>query len=364
MNSARKIAILESIKPYESRLPIHPQHLASIQPSLNQLVFQNNYANQLGQYSSLIEKTGFSFASRNELLSTSDVIFLLKPLVDDLEKMKRGAILIGWCHAIQRIDIAKTAVERGLTLIAMEAMYRGNQEEHLFHKNNFSAGNLGVEHALSFTPFDYSLTSPIAVISYGTASQGAVTKLLEKGFSDITVFSRRPSHLIQKKFSTVSYETFEIRNQTLFCKDGKPLKDNLLSADIIVNGVVQNVLAPYQFLTQDDLKAARNKLIIDLSCDDRMGFDFAHATSMDKPVLKIEENYYYAVDHIPTLDWKNVSLEISCEIVPIVNYFLTDSHDQAMMSMLEKATEIYNGKVLNNVISQYQEKINVTETVE
>lgn len=364
MSVARKIAILESIKPYESRLPIHPQHLANIQPGLNQLVFQDNYANQLGQYNSLIEGAGFSFESRDELLATADVVFLLKPLVDDLGKMKRGAILIGWCHAIQRIDIAKTAEERGLTLIAMEAMYRGKQKEHLFHKNNFSAGNLGVEHALTFTPFDYSLTSPIAVISYGTASQGAVTKLLEKGFSHITVFSRRPSDLIQKKFPNVSYETFEMRNQTLFCKDGKPLKDKLLLADIIVNGVVQNVLAPYQFLTQRDLKAVKNKLIIDLSCDDRMGFDFAHATSIDKPVLKVEENYYYAVDHIPTLDWKNVSLEISCEIVPIVNYFLGDSHDLAMMSMLDKATEIYNGKIVNNVISQYQKKINAIEAVE
>lgn len=360
MKEDLKIAVLESIRKDEFRIPIHPKHFSLIQKQNNQLFFQHDYARNFAQNNAAIQEFGFSTASRKELLETSDVVFLLKPTVDDLKKMKPGTILVGWCHAVQQIAIAKIAQERNLTLIAMESMYTHNNQEreHLFYRNNYLAGSLGVEHALRSVPFDYKKNAKISIISYGAVSQGAAAKLIEKGFVDIAVFSRRNPNEIRNKLKEVTYETVISNNNRFLIPSGGELKEALLTSDIIVNGIMQDVLHPCYFFFQEDLKATHNKLIVDLSCDDHMGFDFACSTSIDNPIINIEDNFYYAVDHVPTLAWKEISVDISEKLLPILNGFLIGKFGDALYETLLNATEIQDGKIRNKVIIQYQNKIN------
>lgn len=355
MKNALKIALLESTKEHESRIPIHPQHFKEIPCGLNQVVFQENYAKNFSETNSLIKKLNFSFETREKLLSTADIIFLLKPETKDLAKMKIGAILIGWCHAVQRIEIADIAEERGLTLIAMESMYRdiNGKKEHLFYINNFSTGTLGVEHALDSVPFKYKADASVAIITYGAVSQGAVAKLMEKKFSNITVFSRRLINLRD----LVKYRMLVSKQQELFTDDGISLKEHLLAADIIINGIKQDVLSPYNFLTIEDLKTVKNKLIIDLSCDDNMGFDFSCATTLDNPIKNIEGNFYYGVDHVPTLNWREISFHLSEQLTPILNAFLLNNFDAELSSIIKNSIEIYKGKIVNQTIKKYQQKV-------
>ena len=360
MSTELKIAVLESIRKDEFRIPLHPNHFSLIHKQNNQLFFQYDYAKNFSQNDSAIKAFGFSTASRKELLEMADVIFLLKPTVDDLKKMKPGTILVGWCHAVQQLNIAKVAQERSLTLIAMESMYSPNNQEHehLFYRNNYLAGSLGVEHALNSVPFQYERNAKISIISYGAVSQGAAAKLIEKGFTDITVFSRRNANEINNKLKEARYQTVTSRKNRFLIPSGEELKETLLASDIIVNGIMQDVLHPYYFLFQKDLKNTHNKLIIDLSCDDHMGFDFACSTSIDNPIINIEDNFYYAVDHVPTLAWKEISVDISEKLLPILNGFLIGKFDNALYETLINATEIQDGKIRNKTIAQYQNKVN------
>ena len=56
-------------------------------------------------------------------------------------------------------------------------------------------------------------------------------------------------------------------------------------------------------------------LIIDVSCDEGMGFYFAKPTTFRKPILKVEQADYYAVDHTPSYLWESASRAISAALV-------------------------------------------------
>ena len=352
-----KIAILESNLPNEKRVPVHPDHFSKIKAESSQVYFQTEYAKNFGDYEALIKRLGFYYEERQKLLQTADVCFLLKPTKQDLKQMKRGAILVGWCHSVQQIDIAQTAQERGLTLIAMEAMYDIN-DQHLFYHNNFYAGMLGVQHALESVPLTFSKKEKVAIITYGIVSQGASVQLFKEGFFNTTVYSRRDPANITNKERLFTYETIiKANSEFLIAQNHKHLKEELLNADIIINGIKQDVLHPCFFLCQNDLLKVDNKLIIDLSCDDQMGFDFAKPTSVSAPILSVENNYYYAVGNAPTLEPETVSLGISKQLVRIINHFSSGKNDHKVEEMLSNATDIIKGTIKNNIISQYQNSL-------
>lgn len=354
MNTPRIVAVVESIKENEFRIPLHPKHFSNIERKQNTLVFQTGYAKNFGISDKNIIELGYTVIPRNELLEIADIVFLLKPQPDDLRKMKSNSTLIGWCHAVQKIDIAKIAQEKKLTLIAMESMYR-DHHSHLFYENNYLAGSIGVEHALSCVPHKYSTNACISVITYGAVSYGAVVKLVELGFSNISVFSRRKKENIKNQLPGVIYKQLVDINGTLYINDNEEtLKAELLKADIVVNGIMQNVLLPYNFINKADIPDRKDLFIMDLSCDDHMGFDFAQATTVATPILKIGFNFYYAVDNIPSMDWKNISIHISQELLPIINLFLKDEPDNTIDEILLNATEILSGNIMNESITQYQ----------
>jgi alanine dehydrogenase len=152
----KKIAILESKKEDEKRIHIHPKHFRDIYFSNDNIFCQNGYAGNFGQTDELLkEQYGFQIESREKLLKTADIVFLLKPTIKDLQLMKKNASLLGWCHTVQNPKIANIASERCLTLIAMESMYEKTHDglRHIFFKNNVITGREGVKHALSVVQY-------------------------------------------------------------------------------------------------------------------------------------------------------------------------------------------------------------------
>jgi alanine dehydrogenase len=357
----KRIAIIESKRSNEFRIPIHPLHFSLLNPAKNSLFFQSDYGSRFEKTKGALQKQKITLDTRDNLLEMADVVFLLKPTKSDLEKLKEGSTLVGWCHAVQQIDIAKTAVNRNLTLVSMELMYETLLDQsspiHLFYENNYITGFEGVLHALSNVPIKYPDTTKIAIISYGNVSQGATEKLKALGYKNITVFTRRKNNMILNKLDTVSYHTLIVENNSLFDKDGKPLGEALKEFDIIVNGIKQDPVNPYIFFTVEQLKSVKNKLLIDLSCDDNMGFEFSHETTWENPVILLYHNYYYAIPNVPSIAWENVSELISKKLTSIVNAYLEDQFSSDISKLLEEATEIKGGKIINPKIIQYQKKL-------
>jgi N5-(carboxyethyl)ornithine synthase len=97
----------------------------------------------------------------------------------------------------------------------------------------------------------------------------------------------------------------------------RPLFEELAEANIIVNGILQDTDHPLMLVPEaqnDNLK--QGCLIVDISCDEGMGFLFAKPTTFENLMFKIGKVFYYAVDHTPSYLWNATSWEISNSLIP------------------------------------------------
>ena len=361
-----KIAVIAtSRKENEKRIPIHPDHIKSIPLELRKnLYFEKGYGLAFGMDDETIfDLTNNKLLERDELFKTFKAIIITKPTIEDFEEMQEYTLVWGWIHSVQQSEITQIAIEKKLTLIAWENMnYQGSRDfVHIFNKNNELAGYCGVQHSLELLGIDglYGPDKKVIVISQGSVSRGALFALKGHGFNDITVYTQRPSLLVSSKIPGVTYkqilndEDNVVKTINLFLEKENFI-DQLLSADIIVNGMLQDPNNPITFMTDKDIdKVKKPCLIIDISCDEGMGFSFAKPTSFQEPILKFKKVSYYAVDHTPSLMWNSASWEISKCIFPYLKCIINGDKNQ----VIEDAIDIKEGIVINQDIIAYQNRL-------
>lgn len=354
-----KIAILKSAREHEYRLPIHPTHFIHLIDNKASIIFEEGY--QLGCKSNKNKLTSFGFETdkRTVLLEQSDVIFVLKPTIDDIKKMKKGATLVGWCHAVQQFDLTTAAVQNDLTLIALESMYEPGVEKygsaHLFSENNTITGEIGVFHALSCVSNKSLHFKKAAVIGYGNVGVAATKKFLDLNFDMIVVFTKRDVSNVNDRYEKVSYQKISYYSDRLEVEGHGSLSEHLKSFDVVVNCVKQDPTNSDLFFSIDDLKSNNNKLFIDFSCDKEMGFEFSHETSWEQPVEDLYNNFYYSISNVPSLVWDRASLKISEVLYDIVNAYAANNFSEWLRIVIDDATEIKKGRIKNLKIKEYHD---------
>ena len=357
------IAVITSKKENERRVPIHPRHIRIIpEPERKRLFFEQGYGEPFGISDTEIEThTGNALLARSELLCFPSVI-VTKPIAADFSQLRDGAIVWGWIHSVQQREVTQLGIDKRLTFVAWENMYASSSRErmHIFYKNNEMAGYCSVQHALQLRGIDgnFGPMRKISILSMGSVSRGAIYALKGHGFSDITVYTRRPLHVAAHKVPGVRYRQILWDGKSDFkavslLNENTLLIDELAHSDIIVNAMLQDPNNPVIFIQDDDTPKFTNEcLIIDVSCDNGMGFSFARPTGFINPVKRIGSITYYAVDHTPTLLWDSASWEISNSLMPYLPAFLAQKPNK----VLDDATDLRQGKIFNLNILTYQHR--------
>lgn len=358
--------IKTSFKENERRLPVFPEHLHFVPNDLRRsIVLEKGYALSFKITDSELESMGFKTKTRDDILTDTDIIVLPKPVPNDLKKIPKGKVLWGWTHCVQNYDIAQFAIEKKLTYVSWENMHlwaNGNKAMHIFYKNNEIAGYASIIHALELMGMDgyYGERKKVVVFGYGSVSKGAIRALHGRGFNNITVLSKRPFHLIADKDPDVYYSQYQLNNREIRVVGmgyEKSLIDEIRDADVIINGVLQDVSNPVNFLSDTDISYLKpGTLIVDISCDHGMGFEFATPTSFEKPMLEIGDIYYYAVDHTPSYLWRAASREISFALMPYIKGMIAGADEFMKDETIQKAIDIDKGLVLNKDIIAFQKR--------
>ena len=356
----------QSRKENEQRLALHPKLLSRVPDILRPMLrFEVGYGALFGVDD---EQLGAGFGpqgTRQELLSGCDVVLLPKPIPDDLREMRQGAVLWGWPHCVQSEEMTQVAIDRRMTLIAWEAMYAwrdGVKGLHVFDRNNEMAGYCGVIHALGEVGMDglYGAASKACVLSHGSVSRGAISALLGRGY-DISVYTQRPPWTVHDKIVGCRYcqmvQGQDGEASSVIEEDGtiRPLAEALGEADVIVNGILQDTDHPMMYLERGQHAAMKpGALIVDVSCDDGMGFTFARPTSFNEPTFQVGSLTYYAVDHTPSYLWQSASWELSRVVLPFLETVMGGPSAWERNETIRRAIEIRDGKVQNPKILSYQ----------
>jgi alanine dehydrogenase len=362
-------------KENEHRLPIHPSHFDRIADELRGHIYlERGYGEKFGVPDAELEPMVAGLRSREELIATCDVILLLKPEADDLAELRPGQALWGWPHCVQDEALTQQAIERKQTLIAFEAMNHwgsdGSFKLHVFHKNNEVAGYSSVLHALSIigSTGTYGRNLNAVVIGFGATARGAVTALNAHGVRDIDVLTARGVSAVASPIHSARMVNFEHddfgaagpRLSHVNTDDGRvALPGFLAEHDIVVNCVLQDTDEPLTFLADEDLTAFRpGSLVIDVSCDEGMGFEWARPTTFEQPTFIVGDNItYYAVDHSPSYLWNSATWEVSEALLPYLDTVLSGPEAWDADQTIRRAVEILDGQVRNPSILSFQNRL-------
>jgi alanine dehydrogenase len=360
-----------SSKENEFRLPIHPQHLDRIDEDLRaRIVLEQGYGARYGVSDEHLAEHVADLLPRSEVIGSTDVVLLPKPTLDDLHDLHEGQVLWGWPHAVQDKDLTQIAIDKHLTLIAWEAMNHwtasGDFMVHVFHQNNELAGYCSVLHALTLTGSTghYGRHLSAVVIGFGNTARGAITALQGLGIHDVTVLTMREVTAVASPIPSVVMEHMSRREDDpdqleVEAPEGAiPVAEFLGGHDIVVNCVFQDTDHPMMFVAGSDITAfTPGALIVDVSCDAGMGFDFARPTSFEDPMFTVGDGVaYYGVDHSPTYLWNSATWGISEALIPFLRPVMEGPQAWEQDLTIRGAIEIRAGVVVNPKILTFQSR--------
>ena len=360
-----------SLKENERRLPLHPDHLARIPEDLREGIYlETGYGDRFGIADDELKGWVAGFRTRDQLIEECDVILQPKPLLSDIGELRVGQTLWGWPHCVQDEKLTQVAIDRKLTLIAFEAMNHWNSDGsfnlHVFHKNNELAGYCSVLHAMQLagSSGDYGRRLRAVVIGFGSTARGAVTALNAMGVHDVDVLTHRDVAAVVAPIHSARIVHFDndgttARTSHAVTDDGRErLAEFLARHDIVVNCVLQDTDAPLVFLTDEDLAHVRpGTLVVDVSCDEGMGFSWARPTTFVEPTFVVGDNVlYYAVDHSPSYLWNSATWENSQALLPFVRPVLGGPDAWDANPTIRRAVEIREGVIQNPAILSFQDR--------
>lgn len=364
-----------SLKENEHRLPIHPDHLDQIPAELRARIFLEEGYGQLFGYREGDVQGFAGYLSREALFEKTDILLLPKPTDGDLDHFRDGQVLWGWPHCVQGPKITQAGIDHRMTYLAWEEMHQwkpGREGDapswvvHTFHKNNEMAGYCSVMHALQLRGFTghYGPQKKAAVLSFGATAQGACYALQAMGIQQITVFKQRPYANLAYTIPTLEYRQFkqvEGSRAAIAENDdgaGSPMIEVLADYDIIVNCILQDTDRPIDFVTEGEVdRLKRGMLIIDVSCDEGMGFPFARPTSFETPDFSAGDGLtYYAVDHSPSYLWNSATHEISTALLPYLPTVMAGREAWREDLTLSRSIEIMDGVIQNPKILRFQNR--------
>ena len=360
-----------SKKEDERRLPLHPDHLLRLPENIRkQLIFEEGYGKPFNMPDKELKALSGGLASRSELLSKLGSVVIVKPVLSDLEELREGGILWGYPHCAQQMEITQRAIDRKLTLIAFEDMFvwspNGLQGRHTFYKNNELAGYCAVLHAVQLMGIDgnYGNQRKVIIFSFGAVSRGAIYALKAHGFRDITICIQRPDHEVREEILDVHYVRIRKGSEgearmIVVEHDGseRPLTQLISESEIIINGTFQDPNDPLDFITEyEESCLKKGTLIIDVSCDEGMGFYFARPTTFKNPMLAIDTVNYYAVDHTPSYLWESATRSISAALIVYLPTVLAEPEAWKDNATINKAINVDHGLVIKDEILDFQNR--------
>jgi alanine dehydrogenase len=360
-----------SSKENEFRLPIHPKHVERIDEDLRaRILLEHGYGLRFGVPDDQLAPLVAGLRTRAELINETDVVLLPKPTLEDVADLRADQVLWGWPHAVQDEKLTQLAIDKRLTLIAWEAMNHwtpsGSFVVHVFHMNNELAGYSSVLHAMTLTGStgSYGRQLTAAVIGFGNTARGAVTALQALGIHEVTVLTMRDITAVASPIPSVvlghlDRDEDDPTRTVIETDDGPvPAATFLAGYDVIVNCVLQDTDAPMMFVADSDLAVfAPGTLLVDVSCDLGMGFEFARPTTFEQPMFTVGEGIdYYAVDHSPAYLWNSATWGISEALIPYLRTVMDGPAAWDEDLTIRRAIEIQAGVVQNPKILSFQRR--------
>ena len=323
----KTMGLLISHKNGERRRALLPEQVKTLAHP-EQLLFEKGYGESVGHYDDEYVAAGAHVVSREDALKCDIITDVKLGDADYLETMEDNKLLFGWAHAVQGTKFTSSVLNHYHTVVAWEEIYEDGR--YIFYRNREVAGEAAIMHAFRYSgkmPYDCR----VAILGNGQTAKGALRILHGLG-AEVDVFGRKFEKLFKKKM----YEY-----------------------DVLVNCVMWDTGRTDRIIYKEDLKKMKSgTLIIDVSCDPYLEIETSHPTTIDNPVYTVDNVIHYAVDNTPAMYPITVTKVLSEGISKYVDT-LIENDIADYPENLKKATQIVNGHILDNRITEFRNKRNL-----
>ena len=311
--------ISRSRKENERRLAIHPRHLERIDADLRRPHLPRTRLRRAVRHLRRAAGAARRRAAHPRAAASRSATSSCCPSrwPQDLAELREGQVLWGWPHCVQDEELTQLAIDRRLTLIAFEAMNHWNRDGsfnlHVFHKNNELAGYCSVLHALQLIGIDRRLRPAAARGRHRLRRDRAGCG---DGAQRARRARRRRPHPPRRRRGRLA-DPLGAHRALRARRADDPSRSHALHRRRpgAAGGVPRRARHHRQLRAAGHRRPAdvphrrrpgrasrRARLIIDVSCDEGMGFSWARPTTFAEPTFTVGDNvHYYAVDHSPSL---------------------------------------------------------------
>ena len=320
----KTIGFLLSHKPDEQRIGLLPADLLNV-VNTDHVYVEKGYGRSLRIEDQEYENFGAHVVSREEVLKCDCLVDVKLGDCDFLDEIGKGKTLIGWAHAVQKIEFTGKCIEDKHSVLAWEKIYTGGR--YLFYRNREVAGEAGVLQAFTYLgkmPYECK----VAILGNGQTAKGALRILHGLGAA-VDVYGRKLESLFKQKM----YEY-----------------------DVLVNCIFWDTSRTDHIIYKEDLKKFRpGTMIIDISCDPGLGIETARCTSISDPVYEIDGVIHYEVDNTPAMFPYTISKILSRGFSTYIDGILKDDEAEE----IRKAYVIDRGEILDQEIVGYRRKLGI-----
>jgi len=265
---------------------------------------------------------GVNVVTRDEIYKCDIIVDVKLGDSDYIELLDKPKILVGWAHAIQKIDFTSAIIKNRHTVYAWEEMYENGR--YIFYRNREIAGEAAVIHGIRYAR-KMAYDCHVAVVGNGQTAKGALRVLNGLG-ANVDVFGRKHEKLFKQK---------------------------MYDYDVIVNCVMWDTSRTDRLIYANDLKKMKKgTLIIDVSCDPNLEIETSRPTTIENPVYTVDDVVHYAVDNTPAMFPMSVSIILSSVFLEYIDILILSGLNEILASALV----IENGIIKDQRISDFRKK--------
>lgn len=235
----------------------------------------------------------------------------------DLDFIAHNQIFFGWFHLIEHSYQVQELGSRKSTVIEWERMFE--EGTHVFWRNNWLTGEIGVREALNRYKRDVSETL-VAILGRGNVATGAYLKLRNKGTEDenIDIYDKRNIKVFQALVHTYDIIVHCARAKG-FCMDMDDVS-NMKEGALLVHLGNNSIAAQY------------------------------YAQSLDAPLFYINDgkNPVYCVNHIPAIEFKRATQYISSDVAPFIDQLIKGKPGKTLCDAVSMERGTYKKWVQNS----------------
>ncbi|MCF7918332.1 MAG: N(5)-(carboxyethyl)ornithine synthase [Candidatus Cloacimonetes bacterium] len=302
-----KIGFIKPQSKCERRVVLLPQDIGGIN---DELYFEQDFGANMEIDDNEYIRRGARIRSREEIFTTCDAIFNLKPVEEsDYPLIRKHQTFLGWLQPLTtgREFYETIFLEKELSIIDTDIIttfYHKDKitpvqwvKKYFTWDNSVLAGYASLYHATLTHGLMIHPQTRIAVLGTGNVAQGAFQFATQLG-ARVRMFYR----------------------QTM-----DDFKKTLDLWDIIVSGIRLDDTVEHILNEEEQMQLKKGCLVIDATGDAGRTFEGTHFSELCDPIYEYEGKFYYVVNNTPSLFYRSASEILSQSFrLHIFNHRLQD----------------------------------------